>query len=446
MPEHSFVEAHVENASAPLDARASAASFASSLLSQGVTAEGICSLISYLDTEPPARGQDSSDTFSWSCGAYVHGGVLGIRKFTADHPEVVKCLTSYMSEVLPEMEYTTLVLMKNLQAPPHRDTNNEMGFMNSLVALSSFHDGQLWLESAQGTHPCPDQSCAKLGILRSLTTPVLFDAHVLHATCPWHGGDRVVLAAFTVRRFAQLPASTIDFLRSLGFRVPGLSTGDIVLDSPPKPLRSNCPVVFELFAGSARVTAAIRNLGWSYAQVVDHQCKSNAAANILLTDLSTTEGRTLLRFWLTCPYLVGVFMAPPCGTASLARLLPVFDDEGNQLPAPPPLRSDRHPDGFPWLQGLVRVSQANILYDVVADTCNFPFERPVLLAVENPRGSLMWKTSMWARAKPRCPFQVDLQNCSYGGERAKWIQAVLQRSDFPFSCQDMSGRPLPQKS
>ena len=111
-------------------------------------------------------------------------------------------------------------------------------------------------------------------------------------------------------------------------------------------------------------------------------------------------------------------------TASLARLLPVFDDDGNQVPAPPPLRDDTYPDGFPWLRGTnqLRVQTANVLYNVVADTCEYPFERPVLLAVENPRGSLMWKTTMWARASPRCPIKVDLQNCSYGGDRPKWTR------------------------
>ena len=181
-------------------------------------------------------------------------------------------------------------------------------------------------------------ACKAFGVLRSLDSPVLFDAHKLHSTCPWSNGDRVVLAAFTVRHFAKLPPALLDSLHELGFRVPGLSTGDVVLDPPPRPLRSNCPVVFELFAGSARVTAAIRSLGWSCSQAVDHQCKSGAAANILIADLSSSDGQTLLRFWLSCPYLVGVFMAPPCGTASLARLLPVFDDDGHQVPAPPPLR------------------------------------------------------------------------------------------------------------
>ena len=426
--------------------QASAASFASSLLSQGVTAEGLCALISHLDTEPPARGQDLINGFSWSCGAYVHGGVLGVRKFTTEHPDVVKCLTSYMTQVLPEMQYTTLVLMKNLQVPRHRDTNNEVGFMNSLVALSSFKGGQLWLESAGGTTACPDASCPNLGVLRSLEAPVLFDAHVLHATCPWHDGDRVVLAAFTVRRFAHLPASAISLLQDLGFRVPGLSTGDVALDSPPRPLRSNCPVVFELFCGSARVTAALRNLGWSQAQAVDHQCKPNASANILVSDLSTSKGGQLLRFWLTCPYLVGIFMAPPCGTASLARLIPVYDNAGNQLPAPPPLRSDRHPDGYPWLQGLdkVRVSQANVLYDVVADTCTFPFAQPVLLAVENPRNSLLWSTSMWTRAKDVCRFHVDFQNCAYGGARPKWTRLCCNDASFMSLARTCPGDPCIQ--
>ena len=222
---------------------------------------------------------------------------------------------------------------------------------------------------------------------------------------PWSGGDRVVLAAFTVWHFARLPAATITSLQNLGFKVPGLSTGDVVLDSPPRPV-------------------AIRNLGWSCAQAVDHQCKSIASANMLIADLSTTDGQKLLRFWLGCPYLVGVFMAPPCGTASLARLLPV--------PAPPPLRDDCHPDGFPWLQGTnkIRAQKAKGLYNVVADTCEFSLDRPVLLVVENPRTSLMWKTTMWARARLHCQIQVDLQNCSYGGDRPKWTSICCIDNTF----------------
>ena len=265
------------------------------MLSQGVTAEGLCKLILYLDTEQPARGQDMPGEFSWSCGAYVHGGVLGLRRATLAHPDVVRCLTHFMNQLLPELEYTTLVLMRNTRTPAHRDAHNAVGYLNALVPLSSFRKGELWLESAKGTVPCPDESCTSFGVLRSLDSPILFDAHTLHATCPWTHKDRVVLAAFTVRHFAKLATADHNALLGLGFRVPGQCTGDSLVSPPLKPLRSNCPVVFELFAGSARVTAALRNLGWAYAQAVDHQAKDIASANILINDLSTSEGQQLPR-------------------------------------------------------------------------------------------------------------------------------------------------------
>ncbi|CAE7487641.1 unnamed protein product [Symbiodinium natans] len=40
----------------------------------------------------------------------------------------------------------------------------------------------------------------------------------------------------------------------------------------------------------------------------------------LLADLTTDDGVALLYHWLTCPYLVGLRLAPPCGTASLKLL------------------------------------------------------------------------------------------------------------------------------
>ena len=71
-----------------------------------------------------------------------------------------------------------------------------------------------------------------------------------------------------------------------------------------------------------------------------------------------------------------------------------------------------------------------MLYDVVADTCNFPFAKPVLLVVENPRSSLLWSTSMRTRAKDICRFHVDFQNCAYGGARPKWTRLCCNDASF----------------
>ena len=70
-----------------------------------------------------------------------------------------------------------------------------------------------------------------------------------------------------------------------------------------------CPVIIEVFCGSARVTASLRALGVKSACGVDHDTtKAVAAAKNL--DLSTHSGQEILLTWLKSPMVVGVFIAP----------------------------------------------------------------------------------------------------------------------------------------
>ena len=64
--------------------------------------------------------------------------------------------------------------------------------------------------------------------------------------------------------------------------------------------------------------------------------------------------------WIIHDSIVGVFWAPPCGTASAARQIDLPDEPN----APKPPRSVLEPDGFEFLEGadLERVSMANKLY------------------------------------------------------------------------------------
>ena len=78
------------------------------------------------------------------------------------------------------------------------------------------------------------------------------------------------------------------------------------------------PVIVEIFCGSARVTASLRTLGPSSSFGVDH-IKVNPQGAIKTVDLTTTKGQKILMKWLSSPLVCGVFLAPPCGTCSLAR-------------------------------------------------------------------------------------------------------------------------------
>ena len=59
-------------------------------------------------------------------------------------------------------------------------------------------------------------------------------------------------------------------------------------------------------------------------------------APVSLVDLTTKRGRDLLASWLKNPRVVGVFLAPPCGTASRARSIKLKRKRN----APEPLRDD----------------------------------------------------------------------------------------------------------
>ena len=78
-------------------------------------------------------------------------------------------------------------------------------------------------------------------------------------------------------------------------------------------------IVIEIFAGTARVSACLHHYGLSSAFGVDHVRPKNCCAPISLIDLTSPQGQTLLRKWLDNPRVIGIFKAPPCGTASRAR-------------------------------------------------------------------------------------------------------------------------------
>ena len=401
-------------------------------------------LVELLDSEIPARGQCLEGEFSWSSGAYVHGTLVGLRKHAKTHPLCTKVLCRYLTHVMPEFEFTTVALFQNLLTPPHRDANNAPGFPNALLPCSDFQGGELWVGSDLGSSPCPDPALEALGFRLPLDRPVLFDAHQLHATCAWTG-QRLVLAGFSIRHFEKLALPDRECLLELGFSLPRMCTGDFCLSSEPacplpqglpRPLQSACPVVFEVFCGTARVTRALRTQGWRYAQGIDHVEHAEASGLMLLADLTTAEGQGRLRFWMQCPYLVGIFFAPPCGTASLARLIPVVNEWGQTLPSPRPLRSSSCPEGLPDLCGpdLRRVNLANSLYTLTADVCEAAAARGLMAAVENPRNSLFWQTKAGLRAQAHCPLTSVLQNCAFGGPRPKFTRVAHNHPAFFSLC------------
>lgn len=180
------------------------------------------------------------------------------------------------------------------------------------------------------------------------------------------------------------------------------------------------PFFLEICAGSARVTTCLQQLGLKSSFGVDHK-RSKDAGRLLVADLTTPEGQALCWQWVKSPNCVGIFCAPPCGTCSRARGIPVRLPSGKKIPGPKPLRSEEQPDGFKHLTGTdkLRVKSANVLYQFITDLCLHCIARSLIVCIENPRQSLYWRTSFFAPLKELLSFAVH-QACAYGSERPKW--------------------------
>ena len=155
------------------------------------------------------------------------------------------------------------------------------------------------------------------------------------------------------------------------------------VETPPAADPLLKPFIIELFAGSARVTSFLQALGLKDSFGVDHKVQKNAGRT-LIADLTTHEGQVLCRTWLSSPNLAGVFAAPPCGTCSAARGIPIKLPSGRTIKGPQPLRDKYHPNGLSGLSWLARcrVSQANRLYHFLSDIILDCISRNLIVCIE----------------------------------------------------------------
>ena len=109
-------------------------------------------------------------------------------------------------------------------------------------------------------------------------------------------------------------------------------------------------LVIEMFAGSARLTAAIRDAGMA-GVAVDHDKSRSTGPHIALYDLNDRSQFDALVDFIRMERhrIIWVHFAPSCGTASRARERPLKSWEKKGFKIPKPLRSDEFPLGVPGL-------------------------------------------------------------------------------------------------
>ena len=127
-----------------------------------------------------------------------------------------------------------------------------------------------------------------------------------------------------------------------------------------------------------------------------------------------------------------VHFAPPCGTASRARLI-----QNSEQNLPPPLRNDQYPNGVPWLTmgQQIRVDKANNLYSITCRLIRLCEDHQILWSCENPGRSFMWQTTPFQElfSTMQC-LSTGLHHCMFGSSRRKLTRSIFLRFTICISC------------
>ena len=143
---------------------------------------------------------------------------------------------------------------------------------------------------------------------------------------------------------------------------------------------------------------------------------------ILKLDLLNPDHLSFVKDLINNDACVYVHFAPPCGTASRARLI-----QDGDKPMPPPLRNDVYPNGLPWLtkEQQERVGKANELYRITCELILLCQSRNILWSCENPGRSFMWQTKPFVElfSKIQC-MSTDFHHCMFGSARRKLTKLI----------------------
>ena len=169
-------------------------------------------------------------------------------------------------------------------------------------------------------------------------------------------------------------------------------------------------VVVEVFCGSGRLTASLKQEGFD-AFGIDHVVLKHAACSVLKLDLLCRDSAAHLWRIVADPAVQFIHFAPPCQTASRARDIQFSG-------APQALRSEARPEGVDGLVGVsaMRVRKANELYKTTLELISFCLEHGKYFSCENPMRSYLWLLPEWKRLLLREDvIQTSFHHCEYGG-------------------------------
>ena len=193
-------------------------------------------------------------------------------------------------------------------------------------------------------------------------------------------------------------------------------------------------LVIELCAGAAILSKTAAAKGFR-VMPVDNNFRRAPGKNVLRLDLADPEAVSQLLDIIRVERdrIAMVFIAPPCGTASLARERKLLKWARKGFKIPVPLRNAQFPDMLPGLRFLdkKKVELANQLYGQVTRVSICCISLGILLVIENPATSLYWLTSFFLELKAFCSgHNVDFHSCCHGGQRSKHTRFWVSQPVF----------------
>ena len=158
----------------------------------------------------------------------------------------------------------------------------------------------------------------------------------------------------------------------------------------------------------------MKQLGALSAFGVDHVRSKQCMSQIVIADLCTPAGVSLLWQWLVAQEnVVAIFLAPPCGSASRARQIPLKRAMGKNSHG-----CDRQ-----------RVSLANKLYHLTSQLVEWANMVGCIVCVENAQFSHFWATTFWLTVARQMQYSV-FHSCQYGGTRKKKTMLAFNSEVF----------------
>ena len=186
-------------------------------------------------------------------------------------------------------------------------------------------------------------------------------------------------------------------------------------------------VAIELCCGSAGFSASLAARGFKCIAVDYTRNRFRSRHAVTMLNLESEEAVAIVCEAIDQGNVTALLLAPPCGTASRAREIPLSPQQLWQLGGKEPrqLRSETEPWGLSSLTGLdlIKVQAANRVYVNGGAIVLHAIKRGVKPTVENPKGSYLWLLWPYSILVTVYGFKdVDFQHCRHGGLRPKWTR------------------------